>query len=274
MDQIKVNVVLDSISPHGKRITTFETEMPMHAWVHLLTHRQLSRNLQSSRALPIKTLLKRATYTPEYWGRNKRGMSPNEELDSLQIGFAKWTWEAGRFAAKTLAYVFDFLGLHKETANRILTPFIMVKGLVTATEWDNFIKLRTAPDAQYDIRQVALLIEKELKVSQPVMRSVHAPLLDDAELYYLQRLINEGKEHATVRYYLTASAGRCARVSYLNHDGSRNIDEDNALGKKLWESRHLSPFEHVAISMDDVFDGSGNFFGWEQYRERGPYGKR
>ena len=52
--------------------------------------------------------------------------------------------------------------------------------------------------------------------------------------------------------FLKISVGRCARVSYLTHDGRRDPKEDVALHDRLVGSSpmHASPAEHVAQAMD------------------------
>jgi hypothetical protein len=76
------------------------------------------------------------------------------------------------------------------------------------------------------------------------------------------------------------SVGRCARVSYLTHDGKRDQQADIDLHDRLLTSGHWSPFEHVAeaLAVPPVNPGpeylpahpgcSGNFrTGWRQYRK-------
>jgi hypothetical protein len=62
------------------------------------------------------------------------------------------------------------------------------------------------------------------------------------------------------------SVARCARVSYLTHDGKRELTADFDLFTKLQASGHWSPFEHVATPATDGWT-SGNFRGWRQYRK-------
>ncbi len=70
------------------------------------------------------------------------------------------------------------------------------------------------------------------------------------------------------------STGRCARVSYLTHNGVRDLGEDIALHDKLLAGRltqspmHMSPFEHVAMALEEGNKQSGNFRGWMQYRKQ------
>lgn len=80
------------------------------------------------------------------------------------------------------------------------------------------------------------------------------------------------------------STARCARVSYLTHDGKRDLMEDVGLFGRLVESGagHWSPLEHVATpvtnrllyeykGVDDrnvqVWDTTSNFVGWKQFRK-------
>jgi hypothetical protein len=62
------------------------------------------------------------------------------------------------------------------------------------------------------------------------------------------------------------SAGRCARVSYLTHEGVRDVEADIALAERLLASGHMSPFEHQAIAAPYDMH-SGNFIGWIQHRK-------
>lgn len=62
------------------------------------------------------------------------------------------------------------------------------------------------------------------------------------------------------------SVARCARVSYLTHDGRRDLAEDFKLHDRLAENGHWSPFEHVARALDEP-RRVGNFVGWHQYRK-------
>jgi hypothetical protein len=66
------------------------------------------------------------------------------------------------------------------------------------------------------------------------------------------------------------SVARCARVSYLNHDGTKStLEQDLALYDRLVGSApiHASPAEHQAVPLSDPNERSGNFRGWLQYRK-------
>jgi hypothetical protein len=68
---------------------------------------------------------------------------------------------------------------------------------------------------------------------------------------------------------LKVSTARCARVSYLTHDGRRSIEADLDLFDKLAtaDPPHTSPFEHPCTAVEDPGRWSGNVKGWMQYRE-------
>lgn len=112
MTTITAEVIADSVSEYGKRITTFKLRYPR--WIHAegRTHRQLyigegtefdlgggltiepstpslmddpnlSRNASSSRAVPVEKLIQDIlddTAIPLYWGADQRGMQAGEEL--------------------------------------------------------------------------------------------------------------------------------------------------------------------------------------------------
>lgn len=80
---ITSRIVADSIAPNGKRITTFELEYPRLIHSELLTHRALSRNAASSRAIPAIAMIKSVWSNPAepvHWGMNQSGMQA--ETDS------------------------------------------------------------------------------------------------------------------------------------------------------------------------------------------------
>ena len=54
------------------------------------------------------------------------------------------------------------LGIHKQHINRILEPFQYINVIVTATDWDNFLNLRLASDAQPEMQDLARAIKGEM----------------------------------------------------------------------------------------------------------------
>jgi thymidylate synthase ThyX len=252
-------VLLDSLSPAGVRLTTLEVTFPRFVLSEFNTHRVMSRNSASSRAIPTSKLLERVMNEPVLpleWGRNQKGMSASDVLTAEEEEEAKRIWLSARDAAVEHASKLMELKVHKQELNRVLEPFLWHTVIVTATEWDNFFTLRCAANAQPEIRAAAMRMREAIGTSdpQPVPYGEwHLPLLQDDE------------RSLPIETQKQISAARCARVSYLTHEGKREIEKDLELHDRLKADRHLSPFEHVATPAHDVAFHA-NFRGWLQMR--------
>lgn len=253
-------VLLDSLSEAGVRLTTMEVTFPRFVLSEANTHRMFSRNSASSRAVPTAKLIERAEHDPVLpleWGRNKAGMQANEVLDDADAEQGRLVWLAARDAAVEQAKSLLDLKVHKQVVNRILEPYLWHTIIISSTEWSNFFELRCAPAAQPEIRQAALHMRSALENSKPEpMKNGHwhLPLVQDDE-----------RESVDLEDLKKVSVARCARVSYLTHDGTRDIQKDLDLHDRLKIERHLSPFEHVATPAPDA-SFHANFRGWIQMR--------
>ena len=73
MSQIKATIVAHSKSSvDGKEIVTFELEYPRFIHSELMTHRLLSRNAASSRAIPVAKMIEQVRNDPAmpiHWGK-------------------------------------------------------------------------------------------------------------------------------------------------------------------------------------------------------------
>ena len=252
-------VLLDSVSEAGVRLTTMEVTFPRFVLSEFNTHRNFSRNSASSRAIPTSKLIERVETDPVLpveWGRNKPGMSASDVLGEAEEAQAKRAWLAARDSAVVQAKTLQALHVHKQVLNRILEPFLWHTVIVTSTEWENFFELRCSPNAQPEIREVALRMREALANSTPrVVRAGewHLPLVQDVE------------RSLDIETQKKISSARCARVSYLTHEGRRDIEKDVELYERLRVDRHLSPFEHVATPASDM-KFHANFRGWIQLR--------
>lgn len=252
-------ILADSIGPARVRITTMEVTFPRIILAELNTHRAFSRNSASSRAIPLAKMIERVKADPfiPTFAANQSGMQPGEELDEAHQLAAKGRWLMAMHSAVNDALHLGQIGAHKQWANRLLEPFMWHTAIVTSTEWENFFSLRCHPDAQVEIRTIAELMRAVLVGSKPVELHAgewHLPLVDpehDAEVpWHMQPLV---------------SAGRCARVSYLTHDGRRDPYADLALCERLKANGHWSPMEHPCVALRlPVRDR--NVVGWHQLR--------
>ena len=75
-------ILADTIAPCGVRLTTFKVTFPRFILAEFNTHRALSRNAASSRAIPVRRLLEqveREPFIPEHWGANEPGMQATRD---------------------------------------------------------------------------------------------------------------------------------------------------------------------------------------------------
>ncbi len=169
-------------------------------------------------------------------------MQAGAEISGWARFGARTIWTFAMWMALLAAWLMAKIGVHKQWANRLIEPFSWHTVIVTATDWDNFYALRCSPMAQPEIRIAAEMMRDAMAANTPTERAPgewHLPLvdgIDSRELYLLYDIEDVAK----------ISAARCARVSYLTHDGLRNVAADLALYERLASSGHWSPLEHAA----------------------------
>jgi thymidylate synthase ThyX len=182
---IQAKIILDSISPDRERITTFELEFPRFILSEFNTHRMLSRNTASSRAIPTSKMLELIKDNPALpisWGKNQPGMQASEELGTQDQDRALHTWLRARDSACLHTGILAELGVHKQLANRLVEPFQMVKTVCTATCWENFWSLRDHELAQPEFRELAHQMHQLYLNNQPTpvgYYSWHLPYVRD-----------------------------------------------------------------------------------------------
>lgn len=297
---IEATVIADSVNEQGNRLTTFKLRYPRFIHSEFMTHRVISRNASSSRAIPTKKLIEEVRSdvlraAPVFWGKNQKGMQAAEELSredhptlfSSPYDDAKGTWAAAACEAADWAEELMRIGVHKQTVNRILEPFSHINVIASATEWNNFFGLRLHKDAQPEMRALAIAMWEVRKASTPKLLRPgewHTPYVDDEETLnmcaqYEQAgdgwsFINNGVLGGALRARIGVSVARCARTSYESFEtGKRStVEEDLALYERLLASKHFSPFEHQATpdtrGIPEYADEKGP---WMHLREHGNF---
>ena len=244
---IDAKVIAHSSHPGCPDLITVQARYPRFIHSEVMTHRVFSRSASSSRAVPIERMIQDVLDDPAMpveWGSNKAGMQAGAQIENI-IG-ARTEWLEAMHWAVISSKELSRLGLHKQIVNRVLEPFAHISVVITATDWQNFFDLRCHPAADPTMRALAEAIRDAID------GSTATPLgIDDW--------------HKPYGGTLRKSAARCARVSYLNHDGSNpDPDKDDALADRLDEEKHLSPFEHQAAPMPG--ERHANLNGWISYR--------
>jgi thymidylate synthase ThyX len=273
---IYAKVLKDSLSSVGCRLTTFEVQFHRYVLAEHNTHREHSRNSASSRAIPVKKVLDQVLENPAmpiFWGKNQSGMQAYEELDKDKADKARDLWLKARTQMVKIAQELSDLGLHKQVTSRLLEPWVWTTVILSSTSYDNFFKLRAHHAAQPEMQALAFSMKDALDASIPdelQNGQWHLPLINPEDWIEVEKMdISKEERMAAI---CKISMGRCARVSYLTHDGRRDLGEDIKLyeklvaGKKTNEPMHLSPCEHVAMSTGDM-KGYGNFKGFKQWRQ-------
>lgn len=285
---ITATIVADSVSPQGHRLTTFQLRYPRFIHAEVMTHRVFSRNASSSRAIPVAKMiedLRRDPAMPTFWGSNKPGMQAGEELTGTDFEDVRIQWLLGMNDAIFRAEILIKLGLHKQIANRVLEPWAHINVVVTATSFENFYALRRHPDAQPEIKVLADAMWQAQQESLPQLLHPgewHLPFITEDDRREAYNGPSQSYSWETLK---RISVARCARVSYLTHDGRQTTwDEDTALFDRLVGTMplHASPAEHQAtpdiIEREFVGGGyewshdyeHGNFTGWRQFRKMLP----
>lgn len=280
-------------------LITYLVRYPRFIHAEFMTHRLFARNASSSRAIPVKRMIEdvmRDPAMPIHWGMNQRGMQADVENDSpvfintfyedqgridrhTMEYTAKSAWLEGRDRAVEVALAFDAAGYHKQVVNRIIEPYAHINVVVTASNFDNFFWLRRHKDAQPEIRELADRMWEAKQASTPTLLlggQWHLPFVTEDD---------RARPGVTESDLIKLSVARCARTSYLTHDGrTPDFDEDTELYERLVGSAplHASPAEHQATTDTPIFTGlntaqwgsrhmSGNLDeGWIQFRKTLP----
>jgi thymidylate synthase ThyX len=206
---------------------------------------------------------------PLEYGQEARGMQSAGSVPPHIENAAARVWSDARKDACHHARRLNELGIHKQVINRLLEPFATITVLLSSTEWDNFFTLRCHEAAQPEMQKVACMIRDARRASVP---SDPARVTGRGSGWHLPFITNQdANEVKSRRDLIMISAARCARVSYLNHEGTRDLNKDMILAATLADDGHWSPFEHVARPQGfwEFWTGKNlaNYRGWVQLRK-------
>lgn len=154
MTKISATIVADSINEQGDRLTSFLITFPRILLSEINTHRMLSKNTSSSRAIPFAKMVetvKNDPFIPIAWQREHSGMQGTEyHTDKLNIEAKVGEWLIARNHAVNQAKQLTNMEVTKQLCNRLLEPFMWTTMLITGSRegWENFFNLR-CPSYQY-----------------------------------------------------------------------------------------------------------------------------
>ena len=260
-------VLADSTNLCGNRLITMEMTYPRFIHAEHLRHRMFSFNVASSRAIPVEKMIEQVEKNPVipiHWGKAQKGMQAYEVLDWEAAKRCECEWLLARRGAVRTVRDMLACGLHKQIANRLLEPWMWCTVICTGNlgAWNNFWALRCHPEAEPHMQTIAEHTREAANASE-------TDRLFEGD-WHLPLIGFEGDDQLSASDAVKVSAGRCARVSYLTHDGTRNVQADIDLCQRLVTSKHFSPTEHQARCWEGVTapDASGNLgLGWVQFRK-------
>ena len=168
MSKIEATVVADSINPQKDRLTSVLVTMPRIILSEMNTHRMLSKNTSSSRAIPFNKMveaIENDPFIPIAWQKEHTGMQGYEYItDEKNLRRIKEDWLEARdsaiYSATQLNTGFNLKNeegeyvmtkpelrvdrVTKQLCNRLLEPFMWTTMLITGSRegWDNFFNLR------------------------------------------------------------------------------------------------------------------------------------
>jgi thymidylate synthase ThyX len=156
--QIKAEIVAHSVNEQGDELISVLATFPRIILAEVNTHRMLSKNTSSSRAIPFNKMVETVQndpFIPIAWQKEHKGMQGTEYLVDRAIDLRKQQWLIARDNAVEMATSLslplnDFGGdlvsepTTKQLANRLLEPFMWTTMLITGPKsgWNNFFNLR------------------------------------------------------------------------------------------------------------------------------------
>lgn len=273
-----VEVLEDSIDIHNQRITTLLLHFPKIVGIEFNTHRSISKNASSARAIPFDKMVQtinNSCYIPYDVRHNEKGMQGFTELNEIELEEFQELYEnLYKVVRDSTININSKLKIHKQHINKILEPYMYIDMVATSTDWESFLKLRNHPEAHPEMQILAKLIQERLNSSVP-------NLLKAGE-HHLPFITKKERQENTIENLIKASVSRNARTSYKNFDGIHlDIPEDIKLYYKLVTSEpiHASPLEHIAVCTElkyceywdkykhyHVVNKFFNLRGWKSFR--------
>ena len=145
--KISAQIVAHSVNEQGDELISVLATFPRIILAEVNTHRMLSKNTSSSRAIPFVKMVESVqndTFIPIAWQKAHSGMQGTEYFEDENVESLIQDWLRAREQAISSAKFLTETGATKQLANRLLEPFMWTTMLITGPKsgWDNFFKLR------------------------------------------------------------------------------------------------------------------------------------
>ena len=181
---IKAEIVAHSINEQGDELISVMATFPRFILAEVNTHRMLSKNTSSSRAIPFNKMVETVQndpFIPIAWQKSHSGMQGTEYVENKDM--IKWNiemWETARDSAIKYATELTQCDVTKQLANRLLEPFMWTTMLITGSKegWDNFFNLRCP---SYEIPNWNTTFNSWKDVCEEVPMDLETPYLGKAQ---------------------------------------------------------------------------------------------
>ena len=289
MSKIEAIVVADSTNPQNDRLTSVLVTMPRIILSEMNTHRMLSKNTSSSRAIPFNKMVESVQndpFIPIAWQKHHSGMQGNEYLTDRKHENAVYEWLKSRDYAVKQAKMMNNDGVTKQLCNRLLEPFMWTTMLITGSKegWENFFSLR-CPQYSFGSNTTTPKIWKSRKDAvkdfpdwisrndfywntiNKGQAEIHMMMLSEKIYDVIQesvpKKLKENEWHIpmsedlddnlSIEEKVKYSVGRAANTSYtVIGDGSKlSLEQSIKIHDKCKEMNHSSVFEHCARVMSN-----------------------
>ena len=284
----KVNITAHSLSPQGDELITVLATFPRIILAEINTHRMLSKNTSSSRAIPFKKMVESVQnnpFIPIAWQKEHTGMQGYEYFNVEESKINRQIWLEARDAAVENAQQIHNYEITKQLANRLLEPFMWTTMLITGSRegWDNFFNLRCP---QYKIHQGTYKSKKEalkyglsngelknwsdldwlqnneghaeihiMDLAEKIYDAVNesTPKQLKADQWHIPMISDLESLKLSTDDQIKLSVGRAANTSYTVVGDGKELTLEQAIKihNKCKELNHSSVFEHCARVMDD-----------------------
>jgi len=153
---IKAEIVAHSLNQQGDELISVLATFPRIILAEVNTHRMLSKNTSSSRAIPFGKMVEAVRsnpFIPIAWQKEHSGMQGTEYITNQEdINKCISTHLTLRDLVVVYAEEQTRNGATKQISNRYLEPFMWTTMLITGSKegWDNFFRLRCPSYTLFD----------------------------------------------------------------------------------------------------------------------------
>lgn len=223
---------------------TYKILFPKVLLAQLNKHRVFANSVSSSRAVKMqdrRDYVRNNAFYPIFT-KEQPGMSAvpfsEEELEAAEGIYETWQTiiECSLVASEEL----EQLGVHKQNTNRVLDTYTWCDVVLSGTDFDNFFELRTKEDsADLDFCKIAQQMQ--------FLKENTDPTVIDIGQAHIPKIANVDENLKDIRIIIA----RLARTSFGKTDANFTSEQDISLFYRLLKNKHASPFEHVALAVND-----------------------